>query len=279
MNMLKIGCHLSASGGYLAMGKTAERIGANTFAFFTRNPRGGAAKQIDERDAAAFIELAGKAGISELVAHSPYTLNPCSSDKHLREFARDTMRDDLVRMEYTPGNFYNFHPGCHTGQGVEAGVDETAQMLNEVLTPEQTTTVLIETMAGKGSEIGKTFREIRDIMDRVERKDKLGVCLDTCHIWEAGYDVRDDLDGVLAEFDEAIGLSHLRAVHLNDSMNPRGAKKDRHAKIGEGQIGLEALVRVMNHEKLRTLPFILETPTDDDGHKVEIELLRGLYEW
>ena len=171
--MLKIGCHLSASGGYLAMGKTAERIGANTFAFFTRNPRGGAAKQIDERDAAAFIELAGKAGISELVAHSPYTLNPCSSDKHLREFARDTMRDDLVRMEYTPGNFYNFHPGCHTGQGVEAGVDETAQMLNEVLTPEQTTTVLIETMAGKGSEIGKTFREIRDIMDRVELNEKL----------------------------------------------------------------------------------------------------------
>ena len=245
--MLRIGCHLSASGGYLAMGRTAERIGANTFAFFTRNPRGGAAKQIDEKDAAAFTELAGNAGISELVAHSPYTLNPCSSDKHLREFARDTMRDDLVRMEYTPGNFYNFHPGCHTGQGVEAGIDETAQMLNDVLTPEQTTTVLIETMAGKGSEIGKTFGEIRDIMDRVERKDKIGVCLDTCHIWEAGYDVRDGLDGVLAEFDEVIGLSHLRAIHLNDSMNPRGAKKDRHAKIGEGQIGLEALVRVMNH--------------------------------
>ncbi len=277
--MLRIGCHLSASGGYLAMGKTAERIGANTFAFFTRNPRGGAAKQIDEKDAAAFTELAGNAGISELVAHSPYTLNPCSSDKHLREFARDTMRDDLVRMEYTPGNFYNFHPGCHTGQGVEAGIDETAQMLNDVLTPEQTTTVLIETMAGKGSEIGKTFGEIRDIMDRVERKDKIGVCLDTCHIWEAGYDVRDGLDGVLAEFDEVIGLSHLRAIHLNDSMNPRGAKKDRHAKIGEGQIGLEALVRVMNHEKLHTLPFILETPTDDDGHKVEIEMLRSLYKW
>ena len=274
--MLRIGCHLSASGGYLAMGRTAERIGANTFAFFTRNPRGGAAKQIDEKDAAAFTELAGNAGISELVAHSPYTLNPCSSDKHLREFARDTMRDDLVRMEYTPGNFYNFHPGCHTGQGVEAGIDETAQMLNDVLTPEQTTTVLIETMAGKGSEIGKTFGEIRDIMDRVERKDKIGVCLDTCHIWEAGYDVRDGLDGVLAEFDEVIGLSHLRAIHLNDSMNPRGAKKDRHAKIGEGQIGLEALVRVMNHEKL---PFILETPTDDDGHKVEIEMLRSLYKW
>lgn len=277
--MLRIGCHLSASGGYLAMGRTAERIGANTFAFFTRNPRGGAAKQIDEKDAAAFTELAGNAGISELVAHSPYTLNPCSSDKHLREFARDTMRDDLVRMEYTPGNFYNFHPGCHTGQGVEAGIDETAQMLNDVLTPEQTTTVLIETKAGKGSEIGKTFGEIRDIMDRVERKDKIGVCLDTCHIWEAGYDVRDGLDGVLAEFDEVIGLSHLRAIHLNDSMNPRGAKKDRHAKIGEGQIGLEALVRVMNHEKLHTLPFILETPTDDDGHKVEIEMLRSLYKW
>lgn len=277
--MLRIGCHLSASGGYLAMGKTAERIGANTFAFFTRNPRGGAAKQIDEKDAAAFTELAGNAGISELVAHSPYTLNPCSSDKHLREFARDTMRDDLVRMEYTPGNFYNFHPGCHTGQGVEIGIDETAQMLNDVLTPEQTTTVLIETMAGKGSEIGKTFGEIRDIMDRVERKDKIGVCLDTCHIWEAGYDVRDGLDGVLAEFDEVIGLSHLRAIHLNDSMNPRGAKKDRHAKIGEGQIGLEALVRVMNHEKLHTLPFILETPTDDDGHKAEIEMLRSLYNW
>ena len=277
--MLRIGCHLSASGGYLAMGRTAERIGANTFAFFTRNPRGGAAKQIDEKDAAAFTELAGNAGISELVAHSPYTLNPCSSDKHLREFARDTMRDDLVRMEYTPGNFYNFHPGCHTGQGVEAGIDGTAQMLNDVLTPEQTTTVLIETMAGKGSEIGKTFGEIRDIMDRVERKDKIGVCLDTCHIWEAGYDVRDGLDGVLAEFDEVIGLSHLRAIHLNDSMNPRGAKKDRHAKIGEGQIGLEALVRVMNHEKLHTLPFILETPTDDDGHKVEIEMLRSLYKW
>lgn len=277
--MLRIGCHLSASGGYLAMGKTAKRIEANTFAFFTRNPRGGAAKQIDEKDAAAFIELARNAGISELVAHSPYTLNPCSSDKHLREFARDTMRDDLVRMEYTPGNFYNFHPGCHTGQGVEAGIDETAQMLNDVLTPEQTTTVLIETMAGKGSEIGKTFGEIRDIMDRVERKDKIGVCLDTCHIWEAGYDVRDGLDGVLAEFDEVIGLSHLRAIHLNDSMNPRGAKKDRHAKIGEGQIGLEALVRVMNHEKLHTLPFILETPTDDDGHKAEIEMLRGLYNW
>lgn len=277
--MLKIGCHLSASNGYLAMGKTAERIGANTFAFFTRNPRGGAAKKIDEKDAAAFAALAERAGISELIAHSPYTLNPCSSDAHLREFARETMRDDLVRMEYTPGNFYNFHPGCHTGQGEKTGILEVAQMLNDILTPEMSTTVLIETMSGKGSEIGKTFQEIREIVDHVERKDKIGVCLDTCHIWDAGYDVRDNLDGVLAEFDEIIGLSYLRAIHLNDSMNPCGAKKDRHAKIGEGQIGAEALARVMNHEKLHTLPFILETPTDDEGHKVEIEMLRGLYAW
>lgn len=274
--MLRIGCHLSSSDGYLAMGKTAKRIGANTFAFFTRNPRGGAAKQINEKDAAAFVEFAENAGISELVAHSPYTLNPCSSNEHLREFARETMRDDLVRMEYTPGSFYNFHPGCHTGQGVETGILEVAQMLNDILTPEQTTTVLIETMSGKGSEIGKTFQEIREIIDRVNRKDKIGVCLDTCHIWDAGYDVRDNLDGVLAEFDEVIGFSYLKAIHLNDSMNSCGAKKDRHAKIGEGQIGTEALVRVINHEKLHALPFILETPTDDDGHKIEIEMLRGL---
>lgn len=277
--MLKIGCHLSASDGYLAMGKTAVRIGANTFAFFTRNPRGGAAKQIKESDAAAFRSLAEEAGISELVAHSPYTLNPCSSDAHLREFAKNTMRDDLLRMEYTPGNYYNFHPGCHTGQGTEVGICEVAALLNEILNPDQTTVVLIETMSGKGSEIGKTFQEIREILNRVEQKEKVGVCLDTCHIWDAGYDVRDDLDGVLAEFDAVIGLSHLRAIHLNDSMNPRGAKKDRHAKIGEGQIGMEALVRVMNHEKLHTLPFILETPTDDDGHQIEIKMLKKAYTW
>ena len=277
--MLKIGCHLSASDGYLAMGKTAVRIGANTFAFFTRNPRGGAAKQIKEADAAAFLSLAKEEGLSMLVAHSPYTLNPCSSDAHLREFAKNTMRDDLVRMEYTPGNYYNFHPGCHTGQGVEAGISEVAELLNEILTPEQSTVVLIETMSGKGSEIGKTFQEIREILDRVERKEKVGVCLDTCHIWDAGYDVRDDLDGVLDEFDAVIGLSNLRAIHLNDSMNEKGAKKDRHAKIGEGKIGMEALVRVINHEKLHALPFILETPTDDDGHKIEIEKLKNTYTW
>ena len=214
-----------------------------------------------------------------LVAHSPYTLNPCSSDAHLREFAKNTMRDDLVRMEYTPGNYYNFHPGCHTGQGAEAGISEVAELLNEILTPEQSTVVLIETMSGKGSEIGKTFQEIREILDRVERKEKVGVCLDTCHIWDAGYDVRDDLNGVLDEFDAVIGLSNLRAIHLNDSMNEKGAKKDRHAKIGEGKIGMEALVRVINHEKLHALPFILETPTDDDGHKIEIEKLKNTYTW
>ena len=275
--MLKIGCHLSASNGYLAMGNTAIRIGANTFAFFTRNPRGGAAKSVKESDVAAFLALAKEAGISDLVAHSPYTLNPCSSDAHLREFAKNTMRDDLLRMEYTPGNYYNFHPGCHTGQGVESGISEVAELLNEILTPEQTTTLLIETMAGKGTEIGKNFEEIRKILDRVEQKEKVGVCLDTCHVWDAGYDIRDDLDGVLNEFDATIGLACLRAVHLNDSMNGRGAKKDRHAKIGEGQIGIEALVRVMKHEKLRSLPFILETPIDDDGHQIEIEILKKAY--
>jgi len=259
------------------MGKTALRIGATTFAFFTRNPRGGAAKQINEKDAAAFAMFAEQAGISELVAHSPYTLNPCSSDEHLREFARDTMRDDLVRMEYTPGNFYNFHPGCHTGQGTETGIREVAEMLNTILTPEQTTTVLIETMAGKGSEIGKTFEEIRAILDRVKLAEKVGVCLDTCHIWDGGYDVRNDLDGVLTDFDKIIGLSRLRAVHLNDSMNPCGAGKDRHALIGEGEIGWEAIVRIINHEVLFSLPFILETPTDDDGHLLEIERLRAAY--
>ena len=274
--MLKIGCHLSASGGYLAMGKTAERIGANTFAFFTRNPRGGAAKQIDERDAAAFIELAGKAGISELVAHSPYTLNPCSSDKHLREFARDTMRDDLVRMEYTPGNFYNFHPGCHTGQGVEAGVDETAQMLNEVLTPEQTTTVLIETMAGKGSEIGKTFREIRDIMDRVERKDKLGVCLDTCHPFAAGYDLAtpEGCEATFKRFDELIGFSYLAGMHLNDSKSKLGGKLDRHNSIGKGELGWETFRRLMADPRLDNIPLVLET-IDETLWKQEIAILQA----
>lgn len=259
------------------MGKTAKRIDANTFAFFTRNPRGGRAKTIDENDISAFCDFAEKNGIADLVAHSPYTLNPCSSDEGLREYARNTMSDDLLRMEYTPRSFYNFHPGCHTGQGTEKGIEEVAEMLNAILTPKQTTTVLIETMSGKGSEIGKSFEEIRAIIDRVALSEKVGVCLDTCHVWDAGYDIKDDLDGVLCEFDRVIGFSHLRAIHLNDSLNPLGSKKDRHTLIGQGYIGKDALLRIINHEKLRTLPFILETPTDDDGHKIEIEMLRASY--
>lgn len=275
--MLKIGCHLSSSAGYLAMGKDAERIGANTFAFFTRNPRGGSAKAINEADVACFTEYAQEKGISPLVAHSPYTLNPCSAKPELRDFAKRTMRDDLERMEYTPGNFYNFHPGSHTGQGAEAGIRQCAEMLTEILPFSGTTTVLIETMAGKGSEIGKSFREIAEIISLAENKEKLGVCLDTCHIWDGGYDIVRDLDGVLTEFDKTIGLSKLRAVHLNDSLNACGARKDRHAKIGEGQIGKEALFRVINHEALYSLPFILETPNDEAGYAAEISMLREAY--
>ncbi len=275
--MLKIGCHLSSSSGYLAMGKTAARIGANTFSFFMRNPRGGAAKKLNEQDCAAFCAFAKENGIANLVAHAPYTLNPCSSSEDLRLFAARTMADDLRRMEYTPGNYYNFHPGCHTGQGAVIGIRETAQMLNVILPDAENTIVLIETMSGKGSEIGKTFEEIRDILFLTEQSEKVGVCLDTCHVWDAGYDIRNDLEGVLTEFDRVIGLQRLRAIHLNDSLNPLGAKKDRHALIGEGYIGKDALLRVMNHEKLLDLPFILETPTDDDGHKIEIEMLRASY--
>lgn len=275
--MLKIGCHLSSSAGYLAMGKDAERIGANTFAFFTRNPRGGSAKAINEADVTRFTEYAQKKGIAPLVAHSPYTLNPCSAKPELRDFAKRTMRDDLERMEYTPGNFYNFHPGSHTGQGAEAGIRQCAEMLTEILPFSGTTTVLIETMAGKGSEIGKSFREIAEIISLAENKEKLGVCLDTCHIWDGGYDIVRDLDGVLTEFDKTIGLSKLRAVHLNDSLNACGARKDRHAKIGEGQIGKEALFRVINHEALYSLPFILETPNDEAGYAAEISMLREAY--
>ena len=275
--MLKIGCHLSSSAGYLAMGKDAERIGANTFAFFTRNPRGGSAKAINEADVTRFTEYAQEKGIAPLVAHSPYTLNPCSAKPELRDFAKRTMRDDLERMEYTPGNFYNFHPGSHTGQGAEAGIRQCAEMLTEILPFSGTTTVLIETMAGKGSEIGKSFREIAEIISLAENKEKLGVCLDTCHIWDGGYDIVRDLDGVLTEFDKTIGLSKLRAVHLNDSLNACGARKDRHAKIGEGQIGKEALFRVINHEALYSLPFILETPNDEAGYAAEISMLREAY--
>lgn len=276
--MLKIGNHLSSSKGYLAMGKMAVRLGANTFAFFTRNPRGGKAKEINPEDAAAFLQFAKEQGFEKLVAHAPYTLYPCSAVAHLREFAKNTFADDLKRLEYTPGNYYNFHPGSHVKQGAEAGIAYTAQMLNETLTPGQSTIVLLETMSGKGSEIGRTFEELRAILDKVELQEKMGVCLDTCHVWDGGYDIAGNLDGVLEEFDRIIGLERLCAIHLNDSMNPCGSHKDRHARIGEGQIGLEALVRVINHPKLCHLPFILETPNDDEGYAREIALLRSRYE-
>lgn len=272
--MLQIGCHLSASKGYLAMGKEAQSINANTFQFFTRNPRGGKAKAIDPKDVEKYLAFASEHGISRILAHAPYTLNAASADPAIREFAKNTMADDLSRMEYTPGNCYNFHPGSHVGQGVETGISFIADMLNEILSPQQNTTVLLETMAGKGSEIGRDFYELKEILDRVNLKEKMGVCLDTCHIWDGGYDIANHLDEVIQEFDTVIGLSNLKAIHLNDSMNPLGAHKDRHAKIGEGEIGLEALVRVINHPALCHLPFYLETPNELDGYKKEIEILR-----
>lgn len=275
--MLQIGCHLSASKGYAAMGKEAVSINANTFQFFTRNPRGGKAKEIDPKDVEKYLAFATEHGISRILAHAPYTLNAASADAGLREFAKNTMADDLRRMEYTPGNFYNFHPGSHVGQGAEIGIGFICDMLNEILTPKQSTTVLLETMAGKGSEIGRSFEELREILDRVVLSDKMGVCLDTCHIWDGGYDIVNHLDEVITEFDHVIGLSRLKAIHLNDSMNPLGAHKDRHAKIGEGEIGLEALVRVINHPALCHLPFYLETPNELDGYKKEIEILREQY--
>ena len=275
MSKLHIGCHLSNSKGYLAMGKEALELDADTFAFFTRNPRGGKAKDIDTKDVESFLSLYNEHGFAKLVAHAPYTLNPCAAKENLREFARDTMADDIRRLEFTPNNYYNFHPGSHVGQGAEAGIDLIADLLNTVLYPEQTTIVLLETMAGKGSEVGRTFEEIRAIIDKVKLGDKLGVCLDTCHISDAGYDVIGNLDGVLDEFDRVIGIGRLKAIHLNDSLNPPASHKDRHAKIGEGHIGLEALSRVINHPKLKDLPFILETPNEHDGYKKEIALLRA----
>ena len=276
--MFKIGCHLSTSDGYLAMGKSAVSINANVFQFFTRNPRGGAAKAINEADIAAFLALAAEHGISDLLAHAPYTLNACSDKAHVRQFALETMADDIRRMEYLPGSMYNFHPGAHMAQGVEAGIDMIAETLNAVLTPEQTTTVLLETMAGKGSEVGGKFEELRAIIDKVMLSDKMGVCLDTCHVYDAGYDIAGDLDGVLAEFDRVIGLPRLRAIHINDSKNPYGSHKDRHEKIGDGSLGLDVLKTVINHPRLRQLPFYLETPNELDGYAREIALLRGLYE-
>lgn len=276
--MFKIGNHLSSSKGYAAMGREAVKLGANTFAFFTRNPRGGRAKEIDPADVEAFLSLAKEQNLQKLVAHAPYTLNPCSADPGLREFARNTFADDLRRMEYLPGNYYNFHPGSHVKQGAQAGIAFTAEMLNEVLTKAQTTTVLLETMSGKGSEIGRTFEELRAVLDKVERQEKMGVCLDTCHVWDAGYDIAENLDKVLEEFDQIIGLNRLKAIHLNDSLNEHGSHKDRHARIGDGKIGLEALVRVINHPKLRELPFILETPNDNEGYAKEIALLKSRYQ-
>ena len=274
--MLTIGCHLSASEGFLAMGKTALSIGANTFQFFTRNPRGSKAKAIDPDGAAAFLALAQANGFGRLVAHAPYTINPCSKTERSREFARMTLADDLKRMEYLPGNYCNFHPGSHTEQGMEVGISQIAETLNAILKPEQHTTVLLETMSGKGSEVGGRFEELREILDRVALNTQMGVCMDTCHISDAGYDIAGDIDGVLTEFDRVIGLERLKAVHINDSMNPLGAHKDRHARIGEGYLGEAAFGRIINHPALRDLPFILETPNDLAGYAREIERLKEL---
>ena len=274
--MLTVGCHLSASEGFLAMGKTALSIGANTFQFFTRNPRGSKAKAIDPDDAAAFLALAQANGFGRLVAHAPYTINPCSKTERTREFARMTLADDLKRMEYLPGNYYNFHPGSHTEQGMEVGISQIAETLNAILKPEQHTTVLLETMSGKGSEVGGRFEELREILDRVALNTQMGVCMDTCHISDAGYDIAGDIDGVLTEFDRVIGLERLKAVHINDSMNPLGAHKDRHARLGEGYLGEAAFGRIINHPALRDLPFILETPNDLAGYAREIGRLKEL---
>lgn len=275
--MFYIGCHLASSKGYKAMGKQAVDIGANTFAFFTRNPRGGSAKALNLNDVAAFLEISDSHGFGKLVAHAPYTMNACAADENIRRFAREAMADDIQRLEATPGNYYNFHPGSHVKQGVVVGIELIAEQLNTVLTEDQSTTVLLETMAGKGSEMGRSFEELREIIDRTNLSDKLGVCLDTCHIWDAGYDIVNNLDGVLEEFDKVIGLDRLKAVHLNDSLNPLGAHKDRHAKIGEGFIGADAIIRVINNPHLKGLPFILETPNDIEGYAREIAFLRENY--
>lgn len=275
--MLNIGCHLSSSKGYLNMGRVAKEIGANTFQFFTRNPRGGAAKPMDKSDTDAFNAFQKENGFCQILAHAPYTLNPCSDKAETRDFAYQVFKDDLMRMEYTPGQLYNFHPGSHVGQGAEKGIELICDILDRVLTPETTTTVLLETMSGKGSEVGSRFEEIKAIIDNTKLSDKLGVCLDTCHVHDAGYDIVNDLDGVLDEFDRVIGLSRLKAIHINDTMNPYSSHKDRHQKIGEGYIGKEAFERIINNERLKSLPFLLETPNELDGYKREIELLKSLY--
>ncbi len=272
-----LGCHLSSASGFLAAGREALSIGANTFQCFTRNPRGGAVKPVDPADIAAYLDLARENGLGPILFHAPYTLNFCAARPDILRFARETMADDLARLEALPGNLYNFHPGSHVGQGAERGIALIAESIRAAVRPGIATTVLLETMSGKGSEVGRTFEEIRAIIDAVggEVGDALGVCLDTCHVWDAGYDIVNDLDGVLAAFDRVIGLGRLKAIHLNDSMNPLGAHKDRHAKIGEGHIGLDALVRVLKHPLLRALPFELETPNDVPGYGREIALLRS----
>ena len=277
MTVLYIGNHTSSSKGYAAMARHIIKNGGNTFAFFTRNPRGGKAKAIDETDIQNFLVLAQENHFGKIVAHAPYTLNACAAKEELRTFARETFADDLRRMEYTPGNYYNFHPGSHVGQGSEIGIQKIAEILNDVLTEEQTTTVLLETMSGKGTEVGRNFEELRKILNLVEKKSKMGICLDTCHVWDGGYDIVHDLDGVLNDFDHIIGLERLKAIHLNDSLNDCGSHKDRHARIGEGKIGMEALVRIIKHPVLREIPFILETPNDDSGWTEEIHVLKEAF--
>ena len=274
--MVWLGCFLSSSKGFAWMGKTAVNMGADTFQYFTRNPRGGKVKALDETDAAKLAAMQADGAIGPIVAHAPYTINPCSAEARTREFALETMADDLKRLEHLPGNFYNFHPGSHVGQGVETGISLIAQTLDAVMFPEQQTTVLLETMAGKGSEIGGRFEELREIIDRVAMPEKVGVCLDTCHIHDGGYDIVHDLDGVLTQFDQIIGLDKLRALHLNDSKNPVGARKDRHEKLGQGYIGLETFARVVTHPALQGRPMSLETPNELDGYAAEICLLREM---
>lgn len=276
--MLNIGCHLSASKGYTHMAKEAISIGGNTFQFFTRNPRGGKAKEVDPKDVESFLNISKENGFAKILAHAPYTINVCSADEGIRKFGKDTMKDDLEKLEFVPGNMYNFHPGSHVGQGTDEGIRLIIEALNEILWKEQSTTVLLETMAGKGSEVGRSFEELKRIIDEVELKEKLGVCLDTCHVYDAGYDIVNNLDKVLDEFDKVIGLDRLKAIHINDSKNPFESHKDRHEKIGEGSIGIEAFKRIINHPKLRDLPFYLETPNELDGYEKEIALLKSLYE-
>lgn len=273
--MFYIGNHLSASKGFAAMGKKEVELGGNTFAFFTRNPRGGKAKAIDENDVSRFLTYAKEHDFGKLVAHAPYTMNLCAAKEDVRRFSKEMFFDDMKRMEYVPGNYYNFHPGSHVGQGAEKGIELIAETLNEALTAKQSTIVLLETMAGKGSEVGRNFEELREIIDRVELSEKVGVCFDTCHTWDGGYDIVNDLDGVLTEFDRVIGLDRLYAVHFNDSMNPLGAHKDRHQKIGQGEIGAEAMKRIACHPALQGKPFILETPNEDEGYANEIALIQS----